>query len=434
MDDTIYSWVRHTPSLDTTLRRELLSVYRVPQWVPCLFTRRVCAVKERFHRVPLIVKFADISALGSTDPAEILAVHGGRDCKNLPLIGSAAGEMSVQAIQRLARSPGIERVTLDREVRALLDVAAPTVGAPQVWQGQGTGKGQAIAVIDTGIYQHQDLTKPVNRIIAFKDFVKGKSDPYDDNGHGTHVAGILAGNGTASGGKYRGIAPEAAVVGVKVLDANGSGRISQVIEGIQWVIQNRVLKRDGVGTIGVINLSLGAPADKPYQDDLLCAAVAAAWKAGIVVCAAAGNDGPASTTIGTPAISPVIITVGATDDHGTVDRADDTIAPYSSRGPTNTGDVKPDVVAPGTNIVSLRSSKSTLDKVVGNRVGSRYLTLSGTSMATPVVAGACALILQNRQGISPDGVKEALMKTAGDLNLDQFTQGAGYIRVDQAVL
>jgi len=290
----------------------------------------------------------------------------------------------------------------------LRKTAVSAINAPAAWAAGYTGKGITVAVVDTGIYPHPDLTEPANRIIGFKDFVNKKTSPYDDCGHGTHVAGIIAGNGGKSNGQYKGVAPEANLVGVKDLDNTG-GRSSDVIAGIQWVVQNKATYN-----IKVINLSLGAPATQSYATDPLSQAAGAAWDAGLVVVAAAGNNGPAAGTINTPGINAHIITVGAVDDRGTVDTKDDVIAGFSSRGPTIDGLTKPDLVAPGVNITSLASETSYLpkknsgpggkpgkaaqaepqEKPAQTTITNYYVTMSGTSMATPMVAGTAALILE----------------------------------------
>lgn len=280
---------------------------------------------------------------------------------------------------------------------------------------------------DTGIYNHPDLT---DRIIAFKDLVNQKAEPYDDNGHGTHVAGDIAASGEMSGYKYRAPTPEAGLVGVKVLNKIGSGSLSVVIEGIQWCIKNK----EALG-IRVINMSLGSDARQSYIDDPVCQIVEKAWKSGIVVCVAAGNSGPESGSIGSPAIHPEIITVGALDDMNTLNTEDDNVAEFSSRGPTNDGIVKPDVVAPGAKIISLRSPGSLLDKQnKDSRVDKWYTSLSGTSMATPICSGIVAQMLQQNSALTPNQVKARLMETATVLpNLDPNTQGAGVINIEKAV-
>jgi len=349
--------------------------------------------------------------------------------EHLPLINAVAGTLSLAALEDLATNPLVLRVFPDRTVRALLDVAAPTVGADRSWGEGFTGRGVGIAIIDTGVYLHPDLHTPYNRIVAFQDLVKGSTLPYDDNGHGTHVAGIALGNGTRSQGKYKGMAPEANLIAVKALDKNGSGKDSQIIKGIQWCLENK-----GKYNIRVLSLSLGSPAAGPAQEDPLCQAVEKAWQAGIVVCAAAGNEGPEAGTIDSPGIDPKIITVGAMDDQRTPDRSDDKIADFSSRGPTKDGVTKPDLLAPGKGIISLRAPRGTLDRAENApRVGQWYTTMSGTSMATPVCAGVAALLIQKNPRLTPDQVKSILLETAENRGYDANEQGKGYLNASQAL-
>lgn len=357
---------------------------------------------------------------------------GGKLKHDLSLIKGFSADLPASAIEALSKDENVARISYDSEVRACLDTAAATINAPAAWSAGLTGKEITVAVIDTGIYPHPDLTTPANRIIGFKDFLNKKTLPYDDCGHGTHVAGIIAGNGTMSDGQYKGIAPEANLVGIKVLDSAGGGRSSDVIAGIQWAVQNKTLYN-----IKVINLSLGAPATQSYTADPLSQAAEAAWNAGLVVAAAAGNSGPDARTINTPGINPHIITVGAVDDRGTIDTKDDVIADFSSRGPTIDGLTKPDLVAPGVNITSLAADTSYLPK---KNSGSRgkpgkalqaitqskpqqttifdyYVTMSGTSMATPMVAGTAVLLLEQNPNWTPDEVKRQMMSTAVNLGL-----------------
>lgn len=315
------------------------------------------------------------------------------------------------------------RLWTDGEVRALLDSALPSTGLRQ-FIGQYTGRGVTIAVLDTGIHPHPDLG---GRIAGFMDFVEGKSSPYDDNGHGTHVAGCAAGSGERSAGQYCGPAPGSSLVGVKVLNKVGSGTMSTILAGLNWVLQNR----DRYG-IRILSMSLRAPAQGRAADDPLCRATGRIWQAGIVVVVAAGNEGPSASTISTPGINPDVITVGAMDDRNTPDRMDDGVASFSSRGPTPEGEHKPDILAPGVSVASLRSPGSYLDKGNANaRVGEWYFTLSGTSMATPVIAGICALLLEARPDLRPAEVKATLMRTAEDRGLSPDEQGAGYVDADR---
>ncbi|MHB2018589.1 MAG: S8 family peptidase [Candidatus Xenobia bacterium] len=293
-----------------------------------------------------------------------------------------------------------------------LDVATRTLGADRLWQRGITGQGVTIAVVDSGIAPHPDLK---DKIVAFQDFVNHRSQPYDDEGHGTHVSSICAGTGAASHGRFRGLAPGASLVGIKVLDSQGNGSDSGVIAGIQWAVENRQRYN-----IRIINLSLGADVDKPAQDDPVAQAVAAAHAAGLIVCAAAGNTGPFHHSIQDPGYAPAAISVGAVDDKQTVDRSDDTIPYWSSRGPTPQDNLaKPDLVAPGVNIAAARANTN------------GYIFMSGTSMAAPMISGLSALLLQARPDARPDDVKQAMMATASKLNnflgrpYDARTQGAG---------
>jgi serine protease AprX len=329
-------------------------------------------------------------------------------------------------MEKLIKNKLVKKIWYDREVKAVLDVASPTVQSPQLWEQGVTGRGIVVAVLDTGIYDHPDL---YGRIVGFKDFVKNKTNPYDDNGHGTHVAGDIGSNGSQSGNSYRAPAPEASLVGVKVLDKDGTGRLSTVIEGIQWCIDNK----ESLG-IRILSMSLGSTAIESYADDPVCQAVEKAWVNGLVVCVAAGNDGPQLKTITSPGIDPLVITVGAADDMDTVTPEDNQAAWFSSRGPTIDGLIKPDLLAPGVNIVSLRSPGSTLDKQnKKTRIDNWYIPLSGTSMATPVCAGVVAQLLQRDGSLTPDQVKKRLMVNACKLeNLDSNTQGAGVIDAGRA--
>ncbi|MCF6461590.1 S8 family peptidase [Clostridium sp. Cult3] len=233
--------------------------------------------------------------------------------------------------------------------------------------------------------------------------------------HGTHVAGITAGNGYSSRGKYTGIAPEANILAIKALDNEGSGNTSTIIKAISYVVETK----DQYNT-KILNLSIGSPANNSCRNDPLCKAVTEAVNKGIIVVAAAGNNGPDERTILSPGISPNVITVGATNDNRTIDISDDTIASFSSRGPTIEGISKPDVVAPGVNINSLSNTK--LDG---------YKPQSGTSMATPLISGSAALLLNKYENISPKEVKKKLMASCSDLHESRETQGAGLVNLQK---
>ena len=286
-------------------------------------------------------------------------------------------------------------------------VYSHVVNADQLWSQGTTGRGVTVAVLDSGVAADPDLVQPANRILASVNFADQRlvSDP---GGHGTHLVGIVAGNGGRSDGQFVGVAPEANIVDVRVLSSTGSGRISSVVRGIEWVLAHQATYN-----IRVLNLSFGAPASTSYRTDPMSAAVEIAWRRGLVVVVAAGNGGPARGTVASPGIDPYAITVGATDDQGTISPRDDTLAPFSSWGSADSN-AKPDLVAPGRRIVSLRVPGSALDRLFADRVvtastGATYIRMSGTSMATPVVSGAVALLLQRRPSLTPDQVKAILV-------------------------
>jgi serine protease AprX len=281
-------------------------------------------------------------------------------------------------------------------------------------------------------------------VASFVDFVNGRTAAYDDNGHGTHVSGIIAGNGRDSKGAHSGIAPGAHIVSLKVLDARGRGVISDVIGALEWAVANKTKHN-----IRVINLSVGAAVTESYRTDPLTLAAKRAVDAGIVVVTAAGNLGknaqgqPQYGAITAPGNAPWVLTVGASSHQGTVKRNDDVMAPYSSRGPTAVDFIaKPDVVAPGTGIVSLSDPTSTFytSKAAYLLKGSiplgykPYLSLTGTSMAAPVVSGSVALMLQANPNLTPNLVKAILQYTAQIYDgYDALTQGAGFINTKGAV-
>src|SRR5690606_10645608 len=304
-------------------------------------------------------------------------------------------ETDFNALTDLINSHSIVRISYDREVWTLLDVAVKSIGVQRDLVNnltENTGSGITVGILDTGVYPHKDLIAPKNRVIAFKDFINGKKEPYDDNGHGTHVAGCALGNGYASDGKYQGTAPKANLVAAKVLDSMGRGHVSNIISGVQWMIDNKEKYN-----IRIISLSLGSTALKSYKEDPLCLILEKAWDLGITVFVAAGNSGPSKNTIGSPAVHPKLIAVGAIDDKNTIDNTDDHVADFSSRGPTIFGEDKPDIVAPGANIIALRAPNSYTDRMKPDfRIGDQYFTLSGTSMATPIAAGMAALLLEQK--------------------------------------
>ncbi|MGB8644766.1 MAG: S8 family peptidase, partial [Anaerolineae bacterium] len=304
-----------------------------------------------------------------------------------------------QAIRVMATRPDIDQIWLDEPVHTLLDASVPLIGAPRVWAAGFTGKGIRVGIVDTGIDpDHPDFA---GRIAATKDLT-GEGDR-DNNGHGTHVAGIVGGTGVQSG-KYRGVAPDCTYMIAKVLKGDGGGQMSDVIAGLEFMAEQHAQ---------VVNLSLGGGSNCDGTD-ALSVACDNLWDQGVVVCVAAGNAGPNAGTLGSPGCARNPITVGATDKQ-------DEIAGYSSRGPTLDGRAKPDVCFPGSSIHSCRAKGTSM----GDPIDNFYTTASGTSMATPHAAGTCALLLQAHPGLKPQQLKDVLMSTAIDLHLDSNTQGKG---------
>jgi serine protease AprX len=308
------------------------------------------------------------------------------------------------------------------------------------------GSGIGIAIVDSGVTAwHDDLAGPAGqRVTEFVDFVNLNPSPYDDLGHGTHVAGIVAGNGFDSSGARAGIAPGAHLLVMKTLDANGTGRVSDVISAIG----HAVARKDALN-IRVLNLSISAAVHEPPESDPLTLAAKRAVEAGIVVVAAAGNTGRDAHGralyggITAPGNAPWVLTVGASNHHGTIARSDDTQAPFSGRGPaavTNTA--KPDILAPGVGIESLSDPTSALyttraGYLLGGTIPTAYLpylSLSGTSMSAPVVTGTVALMLQANPALTPNAVKAILQYTAeSSAGVDHLTQGAGFLNAEGAV-
>jgi serine protease AprX len=335
---------------------------------------------------------------------------------SLPLVGGAAGLLDAVGITALSLLPGVASISENAQVRTRADAsvlgsAYPlALNADRVWAAGGSGAGVTVAVLDSGIAADPDLTSPTNRILARVNLADSlPAFSTDPGGHGTHVAGTIAGNGTRSAGQYVGIAPGANLVDVRVLDSNGNGRLSSVILGIQWALDHRLQYR-----IRVLNLSLGAPARASYRLDPLAAAVEIAWMRGLVVVAASGNTAGA---VDSPGADPYVITVGATDDQGTAPVGDDVLGWFSGWGTPALSTAKPDLVAPGRRIVAPRVQGSSLDRAMPDHVvtatnGSTYFRLTGTSMATAVVSGEVALLLERQPGLTPDQVKAVLTGTS----------------------
>jgi len=416
--------------------------------------------------LPVIV-FADPDAAASAPDLLGAATPAGADITPLPLVDAGAAWLFPSEIAALAATPGVAAIVPDNPVFGLdlgvvagpgaasLDPARLAIGLGALadpGDGGPAGRGVTVAVLDSGVTVAPDLG--ADRLVAWKDFVNHRLQPYDDAGHGTFVAGLIAGDGSASlplarGGRatvqFRGVAPAAGIAAVKVLDGTGTGRMSTLVAALHWVITHR----DQYG-IRVVNLSVGANPVSPEAYDPVARAVDAAWQRGLVVVCAAGNEGEHGPGgILSPGTSPLAVTVGASDTRQTATTTDDAVTYYSSRGPTLFDEfAKPDLVAPGNRVVSLRVPGSFIDTAFpetalppaayladpGEGDQSAYVMLSGASTAAPLVAGAAALLLERDPGLTPDDVKARLMASADPLpGAARLEQGAGLLDVPGAL-
>ncbi len=350
----------------------------------------------------------------------------------LPMIDSYVMEVDEQLLDVIKAMEGLLNYELDTQIKAQMNRVTDVIEAHWAHEQGYFGKGIGVAVVDTGVALHKDFIEGGRRITAFADFINHRSDPYDDNGHGTHVSGIIGGNGYSSKGKYMGIAPECNIIGIKVLDKRGDGNISDVLAGLQWIIDNRKKYN-----IRIVNISVGTSSkDSLDENSLLVQGVNAVWDSGIVVVVAAGNNGPGPMSISTPGISRKVITVGSSDDNTAVEvfgsgRTKD----YSGRGPTPFCIKKPDIVAPGSNIISCNISRYPSRGKNGElhtaptEAPMMYTVKSGTSMATPVVTGAVALLIGAHPELTNREVKLKLRGCAVNLGQHWEKQGWGLLNV-----
>jgi serine protease AprX len=373
----------------------------------------------------------------------------------LDIINGAVLDLPDNVLKQLAKHPDVFRIHDNRPTSSHNYRTSITVGADVVRDYLGyTGAGIGVAILDSGIASwHDDLTRggvtktfPYGdqRVAKFVDFVGTKTTPYDDNGHGTHVAGIVAGNGYDSNGEKSGIAPKASIISLKVLDRNGAGKIGSIIAALNWIATNYQTYN-----IRVVNMSVGASIRESYLTDPLTLATKRVTDLGITVVTAAGNRGTNALGlkqyggITAPGNAPWVLTVGASSTMGTLTRTDDTLASFSSRGPTPKDFLaKPDLVAPGTGTISLAAPGSLFytTKVSALLSGKLllgvkpYLSLSGTSMAAPVVSGTVALMLQANPNLTPNLIKGILQYTAqAYAGYKPLEQGAGFLNTYGAV-
>ncbi|CCZ05137.1 peptidase S8 and S53 subtilisin kexin sedolisin [Eubacterium sp. CAG:603] len=275
-----------------------------------------------------------------------------------------------------------------------------------------TGKNIGIAVLDTGISNHIDLN---DNLVCFKDYINIRKTAYDDNGHGSHVSGIIAGNGYKSKGRFKGIAPDSKIIMLKCLDKNGNGKIDNAEKGLNFIIDNR-----DRFNIRIVNISVGSiKKTDDNESERLVSAVEELWKLGFVVIVAAGNNGPDKGSVTAPGNAKSVITVGASDDN--MVSGNDRRKNYSGRGPTKICVVKPEIVCPGTGIISCNNKNG-------------YSTKSGTSMAVPIVSGIVALMLESKPDLTNKEIKKKMYETAIDVGLPKNHQGWGEINARRLIL
>ncbi|HET8569380.1 MAG TPA: S8 family peptidase [Candidatus Limnocylindria bacterium] len=384
--------------------------------------------------------------------SKAITSRGGKTHYGLGIIGGGVATINGRQLLELLSDNDVDYVFKNVTFRATWDPAldaskAATPGilatnAPQAWQQYGTcGRGVGVAVVDSGVYPHPDLA---GRIVAAVDFTSASvtnTTPVnvagDPGGHGTHVAGLVAGNGTASGGAFTGTAPCANVVDVRVIDANGVSNTGIILRGLQWVLANR-----STYNIKVTNMSFGATQSGSYKTDPLATAAQVLNFAGIAVVVSAGNSGPTVETVTSPGADPFVITVGAIDDNGTATLADDLMATFSSRGRTKYDRLnKPDLVAPGRKMVSALAPGSTIPTMYPDRLVTapgalvaEYMRLSGTSMAAPVVSGIVALMVERNSSLTPGQIKSRLKKNTTPIAYGgPQDKGAGLVNALKAV-
>jgi serine protease AprX len=395
------------------------------------------AASDPAKRVEVIVQLRP--GVDASQASTVVGSFGGVVERHLPIINGFSTTLRAGKAQELVADPAVHAVSLNAAVESegmvdpgrLVTSFNESIRADNAWNAGYTGKGVGVAVIDTGIQGNLpdfrvSQTDATSRVVASAVTNPAATTAADTFGHGTHVAGLIAGNGTnlpssdPNFGRYAGVAPDANLISVKASDDVGNASVLDVIDGLQFVIDKKADYN-----IRVVNLSLKSTIAESYKTDPLDAAVEAAWNSGVVVVAAAGNGGNAADAVNyAPANDPFIITVGGVDDKGTDSISDDALATWSSRGTTQDGFSKPDVVAPGARLVSTIPAGSEYTKLCPTCVtDGQYFRVGGTSMAAGVVSGEAALVVQAHPGWSPQQVKSAIIEQARAVKYADYTAG-----------
>ena len=380
-----------------------------------------------------------VIVVGSSAQVDAIAARHGLSVRRR-LSSGAVLDVPAGRLAEVADDNDIPQLSGDHITRGQMAVTDVSIGADQAWSGDFgpmrtgvTGQGIGIAVLDSGVTMVPGL---VGQVTAHVDMIDARGFGRDEWGHGTHIAGIIAAAGSLARNETRGVAPGASIVSVKVLGADGSGHVSDLLEGIDWVIANRQRYQ-----IKVINLSLGAAVEQSWHKDPVCQAIERAWRVNVVTVAAAGNLGKTAEGkeilggVTSPGNCPYAITAGAVNTKGTAFRSDDVIATYSSRGLTRFDHlIKPDLLAPGNRIRSLLAPGTVIAKehpeLVTGAGRDATLELSGTSMSSAVVAGAAALLLEARPKAKAEAIRALLQLGSERLpGLGLIQEGAGSLNV-----
>ena len=329
-----------------------------------------------------------------------------------PFINAIGLKITLEELEQLAHCTWVDYISSQVMVSALLHQTRLQLGIDQLHTEGLLGNGITTVVIDTGCFPHLDLTLGQNRLFKFKDFIHNKPSPYDDNGHGTFITGILAGNGKTSNGRYCGVAPSTRLIALKALDSLGQTETFTVLSAMQWIYENKRKYN-----IKVVCMSFGS---NPLEhNDPLIKGAESLWDAGLTVICAGGNDGPAAKTIKSPGASRKIITVGASSYNSLTNSFD--VADFSSRGPAFNY-IKPDMLAPGVDITSLKNDTTF------------YTKMSGTSVSAPFVAGTAVLLQQKHPHYSPNQIKSLLIHTAIRLPCEPNACGNGLLNPIGAII
>jgi serine protease AprX len=357
------------------------------------------AKPDEYHRVMVELSRKKTEIIVSN----IVNGYQGRINRKINLVPILAVEIPFPAIKKLAQLKHVKRIWFDPRLEVQLSSTPSFDGALKMDDAEFTGKNVTVAVLDTGIYPHRDLTSSEKRIVAWRDLINQTPLPYDDNGHGTHIAGVIAGNGFTSRNKFRGIAPDAKLVGIKILDKNGRGYLADLIAGIEWCIQNR-----STYNIKIINLPVSLATQDVNYNDPLSRIITMASRKRIVICAAAGVDSLLNEAV--PFTNPGVIMIGNRDDRYILSSDMKHIKPVYYKHRPFEQYAKPDLLAPGTRIVSL--------KVRGG-----YCSLTGASVSTALISGVIAQLLEVQPYLKPSQIKKILKKNAVIFNLGPNREG-----------